>query len=43
MNKEMKIPAIRSQMGVWIYYVSSLSFDEVSKYVRPINDELIIC
>ena len=40
MNKEMKIPAIRSQMGVWIYYVSSLNFDEVSKYVRPINDEL---
>lgn len=40
MKKEMKIPAIRSQMGVWIYYVSSLSFDEVAEYVRPINDEL---
>lgn len=40
MNKEMKMPAIRSKMGVWIYYVSSLSFDEVAKYVRPINDEL---
>lgn len=36
----LKIPAIRSKMGVWFYYVSSLSFKEVSQYVRPIDDEL---
>lgn len=39
-NKKMKIPAIRSQMGIWVYYVSSLSFKEVKEYVRPIDDEL---
>ena len=36
----LKIPAIRSKMGIWFYYVSSLSFKEVSRYVRPIDDEL---
>ena len=40
MNKNIKIPAIRSQMGIWVYYVSSLSFSEVTEFVRPINDEL---
>ena len=36
----IKIPAIRSQMGIWMYYVSSLSFSDVLKYVSPIDDEL---
>ncbi len=36
----IKIPAIRSKMGIWIYYVSSLSFSEVRDYVKPIDDEL---
>lgn len=36
----LKIPAIRSKMGIWVYYISSLSFSEISKYVKPINDEL---
>ena len=36
----LKIPAIRSKMGIWIYYVGSLSFKEVSQYVSPIDDEL---
>ena len=40
MANMMKIPAIRSQMGIWIYYVSSLSFNEVLEYVSPIDDEL---
>lgn len=35
-----KLPAIRSKMGIWIYYATSLSFEEVNKYVKPINDEL---
>lgn len=36
----LKLPAIRSKMGIWVYYVSSMSFLEVSKYVKPIDDEL---
>lgn len=40
MNKLLKIPAIRSKMGIWMYYVSSLSFREVIEYISPINDEL---
>ena len=36
----LKIPAIRSKMGIWFYYVSSLSFENVAKYVSPIDDEL---
>ena len=36
----MKLPAIRSKMGIWIYYIASLSFKEVANYVKPINDEL---
>ncbi|MCI9007948.1 MAG: DGQHR domain-containing protein [Lachnospiraceae bacterium] len=37
---KIRIPAIRSKMGIWVYYVTALSFDEVNKYVRRINDEL---
>ena len=40
MKKVIKIPAIRSQMGIWIYYVSTLSFREILEYVKPIDDEL---
>lgn len=36
----MKIPAIRSRMGIWMYYVTSLSFEEVNEYVKPIDKEL---
>ena len=36
----MKIPAIRAQIGVWVYYISTLSFAQVSKYVRKVDDEL---
>lgn len=36
----LKIPAIRSKMGIWFYYVSSLSFENVTQYVSPIDDEL---
>lgn len=40
MANMIKIPAIRSQMGIWMYYVSSLSFNDVLEYVSPIDDEL---
>lgn len=36
----IRIPAIRSKMGIWIYYITTLSFEEVNLYVRPINNEL---
>lgn len=36
----MKIPAIRANIGDWIYYVATLSFKEVSVYVKKIDDEL---
>ncbi len=36
----MKIPAIRAQIGSWIYYVATLSFKQVSTHVKRIDDEL---
>lgn len=36
----MKVPAIRAQIGTWIYYVSTLTFKEVAEFVSPINNEL---
>ena len=36
----MKIPAIRAKIGDWDYYVSTLTFDQVSKFVSRVDDEL---
>src|SRR6266496_4487232 len=36
----MKLPAIRGKIGTWTYYVSLLSFEEVSKLVEQVNDQL---
>lgn len=36
----MKIPAIKAQIGTWIYYISVLSFKQVSEYVKKIDNEL---
>lgn len=36
----MKIPAIKAQIGTWIYYTSVLSFKQVSEYVKKIDNEL---
>lgn len=36
----LKIPAVRSKMGIWFYYVSSLSFENIVRYVSPIDEEL---
>lgn len=36
----MKIPAIRSNIGNWIYYVATLSFKQINDYVKRIDDEL---
>lgn len=36
----MKFAAIRGQMGVWRYYVTALTFGDISKHVSPITDEI---
>ena len=36
----MKIPAIRAKIGIWIYYIATLSFKDINEYVRKIDDEL---
>jgi len=36
----MKLPAIRAQIGIWVYYVSVLSFEDIDKYVKRVDDEL---
>lgn len=36
----MKIPAIRSKIGLWVYYVATLKFSQVKEYVKRIDDEL---
>lgn len=35
-----QIPAVRAQMGIWVYYVSAMKFCDVANYVKPIDDEL---
>ncbi|MBF7081857.1 DGQHR domain-containing protein [Desulfallas sp. Bu1-1] len=37
---KMKIPAIRAQIGTWIYYVATLTFKEVATYVKRVDSEL---
>lgn len=36
----MKIPAIRAKIGTWTYYITALSFEQVSIHVEVINDQL---
>lgn len=36
----MKTPAIRACIGDWVYYVSTLTFKDVSVYVKKVDDEL---
>jgi len=36
----MKIPAIRAQIGVWVYYISTLTFEHVATHVKRVDDEL---
>ncbi len=35
-----KIPAIRATIGKWVYYIGSFTFQEISNYVKKIDDEL---
>lgn len=36
----MKIPALRSKMGDWTYYVSTITFGQVDEYVSRVDEEL---
>lgn len=36
----IKIPAIKSTIGTWTYYTGTLTFGEISKYVKKIDNEL---
>lgn len=36
----MKIPALRAQLGDREYYITTLTFEQVSLWVSPINDQL---
>ena len=36
----MKIPAIRATIGTWVYYLATMRFEDVSKYVKRVDNEL---
>lgn len=36
----MKIPALRSKIGDWTYYVTTLTFNQVAQYVSKVDSEL---
>jgi DNA sulfur modification protein DndB len=36
----MRIPALRAHIGNWTYYVTTLTFEQVSNVISPIDDEL---
>lgn len=36
----MKIPALRSKIGNIQYYITSMTFEQISTHVSPINDQL---
>ena len=36
----MKIPAIRAKIGSWTYYITTLSFEQVSVHVERVDDQL---
>ncbi len=36
----MKIPAIRAKVGIWVYYVSTLTYAQVNEYVKKVDNEL---
>src|SRR5690625_370684 len=36
----MKIPALRAKIGTWNYYVTTLTFEQVSENIEKIDDEI---
>jgi DNA sulfur modification protein DndB len=36
----MRIPALRSKIGIWDYYITTLTFQQVNDFVSKIDDQL---
>ena len=36
----MKLPAIRAKIGIWVYYVATLTFEQIASHVKRVDDEL---
>jgi len=36
----IKLPAIKTKMGDWIYYTSTMTFEQVKELVDPMDDEI---
>ena len=36
----MRIPSIRAKVGIWVYYVSTLTYAQVGEYVKRVDNEL---
>jgi DNA sulfur modification protein DndB len=36
----MKIPSIRAKAGIWVYYISTLTYAQVEDYVKRVDNEL---
>ncbi|MFZ7101545.1 MAG: DGQHR domain-containing protein [Peptococcaceae bacterium] len=36
----MKVPAIRAKIGIWVYYVATLTFKQIADNVKRVDDEL---
>lgn len=40
MHSKMKIPALKAKIGDWDYYVTTLTFEQVSRFVSQIDEQL---
>jgi len=36
----MKIPAIRAKVGIWVYYISTMTYAQVKEHVKKVDKEL---
>ena len=36
----MKIPAIRAKVGIWVYYVATMTYAQIKEHVKKVDDEL---
>ena len=36
----MRVPAIRAKIGIWVYYVATLTFEQIGNYVKRVDGEL---
>jgi DNA sulfur modification protein DndB len=36
----IKIPAIRAKMGLWVYYIATMTFSQIQEHVKKVDNEL---